>query len=48
MAVTSKENQKMIALRNEIKLQINQNIFDQGLISREIYELAKNEILRNT
>ena len=28
-------------LKNELKLQVNQHLFEQGKISREVYEQAK-------
>ncbi len=33
-------------LRQEILLQVNQRLFQQEIIPREVYEKAKGEILR--
>ncbi|MGM9618413.1 MAG: hypothetical protein ACI3W8_01040 [Oscillospiraceae bacterium] len=34
-------------LKQELMLQINQRIFDQGLLSRETYEEAKVRIVKD-
>ena len=48
MAAEKDERQKTGALKQELKLQINQALFSKGLISREIYDLAKIKILQET
>lgn len=35
-------------LKNEIKLQINQRLYDRGVISREVYEQAKVKLVSPT
>mgnify|MGYP007033169964 FL=1 len=35
------------ALKNEIMLQINERLYIRGLLSRELYEKAKIEIIKN-
>ncbi len=36
------------SLRSEIKLQINQHLYDRGVISREVYEQAKVKLVSST
>ena len=35
-------------LKSELKLQINQRLFEQGCISREIFEQAKVKLVSST
>ena len=35
-------------LKSELKLQINQRLFEQGMISREVYEQAKIKLVSST
>lgn len=35
-------------LKSEIKLQINQHLYDRGIISREVYEQAKVRLVSST
>lgn len=46
MSATVKD--PVVVLKNEIKLQVNQRLFEAGVISREIYEIAKVKIVSCT
>lgn len=35
-------------LRNELLLQINENLMAAGIITREVYEIAKQKIVART
>lgn len=35
-------------LKGELKLQINQHLYDRGIISREVYEQAKVKLVSST
>lgn len=48
MAAAEINVQQAVVLRNEIMLQINQRLFECGVISREIYEQAKVKIISHT
>lgn len=41
-------SQSLNPLKNEIKLHINQRLFEQGVISREVYEQAKIKLVSST
>ena len=41
----TKEERRLLS---EIKLQVNQGLYEKGLISRKMYELAKAEIVCHT
>ncbi len=40
--------QSLNILKNELKLQINQRLFEQGVVSREVYEQAKVKLVSST
>ena len=40
--------QSLNILKNELKLQINQRLFEQGVVSREVYEQAKVKLVSAT
>lgn len=42
------QNDPAVALKSEIMLLINQRIFERGVISKEVYEQAKIEIVNRT
>lgn len=44
--VTATANENFaVALKKEIMLQVNQELFDQNIISKEVYEQAKIKIV---
>lgn len=45
MELVYQDPQSLNLLKNELKLQINQRLFEQGLISREVYEQAKIKLV---
>lgn len=45
MELVHQDPQSLNLLKNELKLQINQRLFEQGLISREVYEQAKIKLV---
>lgn len=42
------ESNAHVALKMELKLQLNQSLFEKGVISRELYETAKMKIVADT
>ena len=40
-------DEMLSALKSEIMLQINERLYLRGLISRELYELARVKIVKN-
>lgn len=48
MEPTCQNPQALNPLKNEIKLQINQRLFERGIISREVYEQAKVKLISPT
>lgn len=48
MELVRQNPQSLTLLKNELKLQINQNLFEKGVISREVYEQAKVRLVSPT
>ncbi len=48
MATARETTPQAVVLRNEVMLQINQRLFDSGIISKDVYEQAKIKIVSST
>lgn len=48
MATAREATPQAVVLRNEVMLQINQRLFDSGIISKDVYEQAKIKIVSST
>ena len=48
MELVHQDPQTLNLLKSELKLQINQRLFEQGVISREVYEQAKVKLVSST
>lgn len=48
MEPIQQESKSLDLLKSELKLQINQRLFERGTISREVYEQAKLKLVSPT
>lgn len=48
MEPIQQDAQSLDSLKSELKLQINQHLFEQGIISCEVYERAKIALVSST
>lgn len=48
MAATNQADLLTVTLKKEIMLQVNQRLFDTGMISEELYQQAKIKIVDGT
>lgn len=48
MEPIQQEAKSLDSLKSELKLQINQRLFERGIISREVYEQAKLKLVSPT
>lgn len=48
MEPIDQNSQSLNLLKDELKLHINQRLFERGVISREVYEQAKIKLVSST